>query len=230
VLMGERVAVVEDELDILESLALALRREGYEVDGYPDGAEALLGFRQRVPDLVLLDWMLPGMSGLDLCRVLRSDSRFARCAVIMLTARGAEVDVVAGLSQGADDYVVKPFRTRELLARVKAVLRRFKTEAAPGAVRRVGDLWLEPATYRAGDAAGAFDLTPMEFRLLEMLLRHPGRVYTRGQILSSLWPDDRAVEDRAVDVHIARLREKMGPSGKAIETVRGVGYRIKEPG
>jgi len=226
--MAERVAVVEDEPDILESLALALRRQGYDVDGYPDGAEALLGFRQRVPDLVLLDWMLPGMSGLDLCRVLRSDSRFARCAVIMLTARGSEMDVVAGLGQGADDYVVKPFRTREVLARIKAVLRRFQAPEASSSVRRVGDLWLEPATYRAGDPSGAFDLTPMEFRLLEMLLRHPGRVYTRGQVLSSLWPDDRAVEDRAVDVHIARLRDKMGASGKAIETVRGVGYRIKD--
>lgn len=228
--MPERVAVVEDEPDIQESLAMALRREGYEVDGYPDGAEALLGFRRRVPDLVLLDWMLPGMSGLDLCRVLRSDSRFARCAVVMLTARGSEMDVVAALGQGADDYIVKPFRTRELLARLKAVLRRFKTEATTEAVRRVGDLWLEPATYRAGNASGPFDLTPMEFKLVEMLLRHPGRVYTRGQILSTLWPDDRAVEDRAVDVHIARLREKMGASGKAVETVRGVGYRLKEPG
>jgi|WetSurMetagenome_2_1015567.scaffolds.fasta_scaffold20730_2 two-component system, OmpR family, phosphate regulon response regulator PhoB len=226
--MAQRIAVVEDEADILEALRLALKREGYEVDAYPDGAEALLGFRQRVPDLVLLDWMLPGMSGLDLCRVLRSDSRFSRCAVIMLTARGSEMDVVTGLGQGSDDYIVKPFKTREVIARIKAVLRRYQVDAAPTSLRRVGQLWLEPATYRAGDDSGAFDLTPMEFKLLEMLLRHPGRVYSRGQILSTLWPDDRAVEDRAVDVHIARLRDKMGRSARQVETVRGLGYRLKD--
>ena len=229
--MAERIAVVEDEPDILETLALALQREGHDVDVYPDGAQALLGFRQRVPDLILLDWMLPGMSGLDLCRVLRADSRFAKTAIVMVTARGQEMDVVAALSQGADDYVVKPYRTRELMARVKAVLRRFKApEGTQSGVRRSGELWLEASTYRAGDSKGVFDLTPTEFKLLEMLMRHPGRVYTRGQILSTLWPDDRAVEDRAVDVHIARLREKMRASGLFVETVRGVGYRLREPG
>jgi two-component system, OmpR family, phosphate regulon response regulator PhoB len=228
--MAHRIAVVEDEQDILETLTLALQRGGYLVDAYPDGAQALLGFRQRIPDLVLLDWMLPGMSGLDLCRVLRGDGRFAKTAVIMLTARSQEMDVVAGLSQGADDYVVKPYNTRVLLARVKAVLRRYTApDAGESGVRRAGELWLEAATYRAGDARGAFDLTSTEFKLLEMLMRHPGRVYTRGQILSTLWPDDRAVEDRAVDVHVARLREKMGASGQAVETVRGVGYRFREP-
>jgi len=227
--MAGRVAVVEDEADIRDTLALALRREGYEVDAYPDGADALLGFRKRVPDLVLLDWMLPGMSGMDLLRVLRADSRFSACALVMVTARGSEVDIVSGLNQGADDYVVKPFRTRELVARLKAVLRRARPAAAAAdGPRRHGDLWLEPGTYRAGDDRGAFDLTPTEFKLLEMLLRHPGRVYTRGQVLSALWPDDRAVEDRAVDVHIARLRDKMGPSGNWVETVRGVGYRMKD--
>lgn len=228
--MAQRVAVVEDEADIRDTLALALRREGYEVDAFADGAEALLGFRRRVPDLVLLDWMLPGMSGMDLLRVLKNDGRFASCAIVMVTARGSEVDVVSGLNQGADDYLVKPFRTRELLARLKAVLRRSHPGAPPptDGVRRHGDLWLEPGTYRAGDGRGAFDLTPTEFRLLEMLLRHPGRVYTRGQVLSALWPDDRAVEDRAVDVHIARLRDKMGLSGSWVETVRGVGYRMKD--
>ena len=227
--MAARIAVVEDEADILETLSLALRREGFEADAYPDGAEALLGFRQRVPDLILLDWMLPGMSGLDLLRVVRSDKRFARCGVVMLTARGAEVDIVAGLNCGADDYMVKPFKTRELLARVRAVLRRFGGSAeAEGVIRRLGDVWLEPATYRAGNSKGTFDLTPTEFKVLEMFMRHPGRVYTRGQILSAIWSDDRAVDDRAVDVHIARLRDKMGSHGTLIETVRGVGYRIRE--
>lgn len=227
--MASRVAVVEDEPDILETLTLALRREGYEAEGFPDGAEALLGFRQKVPDLVLLDWMLPGMSGLDLLRILRSDKRFARCGVVMLTARGAEIDVVTGLNLGADDYVVKPFKTRELLARVKAVLRRYGGEGCPeGAVRRLGGLWLEQATYRAGDQEGTYDLTPTEFKVLELLMRHPGRVYTRRQVLSAIWPDDRAVDDRAVDVHIARLRDKMGSHGTQVETVRGVGYRIRE--
>lgn len=226
--MAARIAVVEDERDILETLALSLRREGFEADEYPDGAEALLGFRQKVPDLVLLDWMLPGMSGIDLLRVLRSDKRFERCGIIMLTARGTEVDVVTGLNLGADDYVVKPFKTRELFARVRALLRRLGGESgAEAAVRRLGEVWVEPATYRAGDAKETFDLTPTEFKLLEMLLRHPGRVYTRGQILTAIWPDDRAVDDRAVDVHIARLREKMGKQGALVETVRGVGYRVR---
>lgn len=227
--MAARIAVVEDESDILETLALSLRREGYEADGYADGAEALLGFRKRVPDLVVLDWMMPGMSGLDLLRIVRSDKRFARCGVVMLTARGSEMDVVTGLNLGADDFVVKPFKTRELLARLKAVLRRYGADAeAEGSIRRLGALWLEPATYRAGDSKGTFDLTPTEFKILDMLMRHPGRVYTRGQILSSIWPDDRAVDDRAVDVHIARLRDKMVPHGSLVETLRGVGYRIRE--
>lgn len=226
--MAARIAVVEDERDIQETLALSLRREGFVADEYPDGAEALLGFRQKVPDLVLLDWMMPGMSGLDLLRIVRSDKRFERCGVIMLTARGTELDVVTGLNLGADDFVVKPFKTRELVARVRAVLRRYGADAeAEGAIRRLGEVWLEPATYRAGDSKETFDLTPTEFKLLEMLLRHPGRVYTRGQILSSIWPDDRAVDDRAVDVHVARLRDKMGRQGSLVETVRGVGYKIR---
>jgi two-component system phosphate regulon response regulator PhoB len=225
--MAYRVAVVEDEQDIRETLCFALEREGYEASGFADGAAALLAFRERVPDVVVLDWMLPGMSGFDLCRILRGDQRFARTGVLMVTARGTEMDVVAGLNAGADDYVVKPFRTRELLARLKALLRRTaQAESGPG-LKRLGEVWLDPATYRSGAGERVFDLTPTEFKLLELLIRHPGRVYTRGQILTTLWPEDRAVEDRAVDVHIARLREKMGQEGSLVETVRGVGYRLK---
>lgn len=226
--MGQLIAVVEDERDILETLCHALEREGYESMACADGASALLAFRERVPDLVLLDWMLPGLSGLDLCRILRGDQRFARTPVCMLTARGTEMDVVAGLNAGADDYVIKPFRTRELLARIKALLRRSSQASEQAGLRRVGRLWMDTGTYRAGTGDAAFDLTPTEFKLLELLLRHPGRVYTRGQILSNLWPDDRSVEDRAVDVHIARLRERMGDQGPLVETVRGVGYRLRE--
>lgn len=225
--MGSRVAVVEDDLDILETLTYTLEREGYETVGFPDGAQALLAFRDRVPDLCIIDWMLPGMSGLDLCRILKADQRFARTAILMLTARGTEMDAVTGLNAGADDYVVKPFRSRELLARVKALLRRTQPTDVPGALRRVGELWLDTHTYRAGWKDKAFDLTPTEFKILELLVRHPDRVYSRGQVLSNLWPDDRAVEDRAVDVHIARLREKMGAAAGLVETVRGVGYRLK---
>lgn len=225
--MAKRIAVVEDEGDILETLCHALDREGYESMACSDGASALLAFRERVPDLVLLDWMLPGLSGLDLCRILRGDQRFAHTPICMLTARGTEMDVVAGLNAGADDYVIKPFRNRELLARVKALLRRSAQASDQAGLRHVGSLWMDTGTYRAGAGEVVFDLTPTEFKLLELLLRHPGRVYTRGQILSNLWPDDRAVEDRAVDVHIARLREKMGPEGPLVETVRGVGYRLR---
>jgi len=225
--MDYRVAVVEDEQDIRETLCFALEREGYDASGFADGAMALLAFRERVPDVVVLDWMLPGMSGFDLCRIVKGDQRFSRTAILMLTAKGTEMDVVAGLNAGADDYVVKPFRTRELLARIKALLRRTtQSDQGPG-LKRHGGLWLDPATYRAGAGDKGFDLTPTEFKLLELLIRHPGRVYTRGQILTTLWPEDKAVEDRAVDVHIARLREKMAKEGAVVETVRGVGYRLK---
>ena len=227
--MQKRVAIVEDESDLRETLGLALRRLGYDVEEYPDGAEALLGFRQRVPDVVLLDWMLPGISGLDLLKVIRADRRFSSCGVLMVTARGTEMDIVTGLNQGADDYLVKPVKSRELSARIQAVTRRYISkieEMEP--LRRWGDTWLEPATYRAGDANSVFELTPTEFKLLEMLMHHPGRVYTRGQFLAVLWPDDKDVEERAVDVHIARLRDKMGKSGNLVETVRGVGYRLRE--
>jgi two-component system phosphate regulon response regulator PhoB len=225
--MGYRAAVVEDEKDIRETLCYSLEREGYEVNGFGDGATALLAFRDRVPDVVIIDWMLPGMSGIDLCRILRGDQRFNRTGLLMLTARGTEMDVVAGLGSGADDYVIKPFRTRELLARVKAVLRRYTAEPDSSNMRRVGDIWLDTATYRSGSGDTTFDLTPTEFKILELLVRHPGRVYSRGQILNNLWPDDKAVEDRAVDVHIARLRDKMGTESGRVETVRGVGYRLR---
>jgi len=226
--MGHRAAVIEDESDIQETLCFALQREGFEVSGFGDGATALLAFREKVPDVVIIDWMLPGMSGVDLCRILRGDRRFKQTAVLMLTARGTEMDVVTGLGSGADDYVIKPFRTRELVARVKAVLRRYETADDESGVKRVGDMWLDTATYRAGTGDTVFDLTPTEFKILELLVRHPGRVYSRGQILNNLWPDDKAVEDRAVDVHIARLREKMGAASDRVETVRGIGYRLKE--
>jgi two-component system phosphate regulon response regulator PhoB len=168
------------------------------------------------------------MSGLDICRILRGDQRFAHTSILMLTARATEMEAVAGLNAGADDYVIKPFRTRELMARVQALLRGRTLAADLQTLKRFGPLWLDTATYRAGAGDRTFELTPTEFKLLELLMRHPGRVYTRGQILSGLWPDDRAVEDRAVDVHIARLREKIGQEGSLIETVRGVGYRMKE--
>ncbi len=225
--MVQRIAIVEDEKDILETLCHAFDREGFESLAFTDGNIALLGFRDRVPDLVILDWMLPGLSGIDLCRILRADQRYSHTSILMLTARATEMDTVAGLNAGADDYVVKPFRTRELVARVRALLRRGSQIAEQRAFRRFGHLWLDTASYRAGIGDRAFDLTPTEFKLLELFMRHPGRVYTRVQILSDLWPDDRAVEDRAVDVHIARLREKMSPDGGLIETVRGVGYRMK---
>jgi two-component system, OmpR family, phosphate regulon response regulator PhoB len=224
--MAHRVAVVEDEGDILDSICLALVREGHNVVGLADGTSALLEFRQRVPDLVVVDWMLPGLSGIDLCRTLRADARFARTAVCMLTARATEMDVVAGLSAGADDYVIKPFRTRELMARIRTLLRRTEALSDGAALRRFGDLWLDGVSHRAGNAGGTFDLTPTEFRLLDLLLQYPCRVFSRSQVIACLWPDDRAVDDRVVDVHIARLREKLGAAGGMVETVRGAGYRL----
>jgi len=222
-----RIAIVEDEEDLRVALARALKREGYEADAFPDAAEALLFFRERVPDLCILDWMLPGMSGLDLCRILRQDQRFRDTAILFLTARTQEMDVVLGLETGADDYVIKPFRMRELMARIKVLLRRHQSGGSNGTLRR-GDLWLDRLTYQAGFGDAIFSVTPTEWRLLELLTRHPGRVYTRSQILNALWPDDRDVEDRTVDVHVARLRDKMGDAQTLVETVRGIGYRLKD--
>lgn len=222
-----RILVVEDEQPIRDLIAFGLRRAGCDVALAEHSQAALASIGDRRPDIVLVDWMLPDMSGLELIRVLRRDANTRDIPVVMLTARGEEADKVAGLESGADDYVTKPFSARELVARIQAVLRR---SAPVGESERldVEGLSLDQAGHRvtAGDKAVA--LGPTEYRLLAFLMTHPDRVYSRSQLLDRVWGGNVYVEERTVDVHIRRLRKSLEPSGydRFVQTVRGAGYRF----
>ncbi len=228
-----RVLVVEDEAAIAELVAMNLRHASFEVEIAETAGAAQSAVDRVLPDLVLLDWMLPGGSGLHLARQWRADARTRDLPIIMLTARAEEVDKIAGLDAGADDYLVKPFSTNELLARIRAVLRRKSPEALDVAVE-IGALRLDPATHRVhvGGAGGPeLKIGPTEFRLLHFLMAHPERVHSRAQLLDRVWGDHVFIEERTVDVHVKRLREALAPAGLAsmIETVRGAGYRLAGP-
>jgi two-component system, OmpR family, alkaline phosphatase synthesis response regulator PhoP len=226
---GKRILVVEDEEDIRELLRYNLVKEGYVVSGAASGEEALRRARAEKPDLVLLDLMLPGVDGLEVCRALKRDKTTERIPVIMVTAKGEETDVVAGLELGADDYIVKPFSPKVVIARLRAVLRRRERSAgAPDGVLRVGDLTIDPGRHEVKVGAERITLTATEFRLLRFLAGRPGWVFTRDQIVTAVRGDDYIVTDRAVDVQVVGLRRKLGAAGEWIETVRGVGYRFKE--
>lgn len=226
-----RVLLVEDEAAIAELVAINLRHAGFEVTVAGDAATAQASVDRLLPDLVLLDWMLPGESGLSLARRWRSDPRTRQLSVIMLTARAEESDKLAGLEGGADDYVTKPFSPKELLARVRAVLRRKAPQALDDAVE-VGGLVLDPSTRRVtrllDGASREAKVGPTEFRLLHFLMTHPERVHSRSQLLDRVWGDHVFIEERTVDVHIKRLREALSPLNCAhiVETVRGAGYRL----
>jgi two-component system phosphate regulon response regulator PhoB len=225
--MSATILVVEDEPTIQLLIEVNLRRAGHVVQLAPDAETARRLIKDALPDLVLLDWMLPGMSGVDLARLLRGEARTRRLPIIMLTARAEERDKIEALDLGADDYVTKPFSPRELLARIKAVLRRHAPEATEDVVE-LGGLRLDPATHRitAGDAE--VNLGPTEFRLLHFLMTHPERVHGRSQLLDQVWGDHVFVEERTVDVHIRRLRAALEASGRdaLVQTVRGSGYRF----
>jgi two-component system phosphate regulon response regulator PhoB len=225
-----RVLVVEDEPAIAELIALNLRHAGHEVMLAADADQARTEVDARLPDLVLLDWMLPGQSGLALARQWRGAERTRALPIVMLTARSEEADKVAGLDAGADDYLAKPFSTNELLARIRAVLRRRAPQALDEAVQ-VGPLRLEPATRRVSRGEQPVKLGPTEFRLLHFLMAHPDRVHSRTQLLDRVWGDHVFIEERTVDVHVKRLREALAVVDCAglIETVRGAGYRIGRP-
>ncbi len=225
--MAGRVLVVEDEPDIRDLLAFHLEREGFLVTRVSTGAEALRQLRATPPDLVILDLMLPEMDGLEVCRRLRADAGTAGLPVIMLTAKGDEVDRVVGLEIGADDYIVKPFSPKEMLARVRAVLRRSRTPTT-GAPLAVGGIALDSATHRATVSGQPLTLTPKEFDLLRALLEARGRVLSREHLLDRVWGYARAgeIESRTVDVHVRRLRAKLGAEGERILTVKNVGYRL----
>jgi two-component system phosphate regulon response regulator PhoB len=224
------ILAVEDEPAILELLKVNLVDAGYEVLTAPDAESAEQLLKDVLPDLVLLDWMLPGRSGLDWARSLRASARTRELPIIMLTARADETDKVAGLEAWVDDYVTKPFSPRELKARIKAVLRRRAPEAAQEPLE-VGPLKLDPSTHRVTADGTAVALGPTEFRLLRFFLARPERVHTRMQLLDQVWGDHVYIEERTVDVHIRRLRLALEPFGHAgmIETVRGTGYRLAAP-
>ena len=221
------ILVVEDDPDIQELLAYNLTRAGHRPLGVTTAEDALASVARSLPDLVLIDWMLPAMSGIELARALRANKRTSDVPLIMLTARGAEEDKLTGLELGADDYVTKPFSPRELLARIKAVLRRRAPQATDDAVEVQG-LRLEPASRRVSADGQPVALGPTEFKLLHFFMTHPERVYSRAQLLDYIWGDHVFVEERTVDVHIRRLRKALEPTGhdRLIETVRSAGYRF----
>jgi len=222
-----RILVVEDEPAICDLLAFALRKEAYEPVIAHDAMAAQLAIAQRVPDLIVLDWMLPGHSGLELARRWRKDELTRAVPIIMLTARGEEHDRVSGLDAGVDDYVVKPFSVRELLARIRAVLRRIRPEGEDGHLL-LGALELDPATHRVRVNDAEVKLDPCGYRLLHFLMTRPERVHTRNQLLDHVWGRSTYIEERTVDVHIRRLRRVLEPFGvhEMVQTVRGSGYRL----
>ena len=224
-----RILIVEDEAAIAELLAINLRHAGFEVTLAADAQHAQAAVDAVLPDLVVLDWMLPGQSGLSLARQWRTQSRTREMPLIMLTARVEEVDKVSGLDAGADDYLTKPFSPRELLARIRAVLRRKAPQALDAAVE-VGGLRLDPATRRVIGHGREVRIGATEFRLLHFFLAHPERVHSRAQLLDRVWGDHVFIEERTVDVHVKRLREALAPAqcARMIETVRGAGYRLTQ--
>jgi two-component system, OmpR family, alkaline phosphatase synthesis response regulator PhoP len=224
-----RILVVDDEPDILELVQYNLSKAQYDVVGVESGEEALVQVCTIPPDLIVLDLMLPGVDGLEVCKALKRDARTAAIPIVMLTARGEEADIVAGLELGADDYLTKPFSPRVLLARIRAVLRRHHTEpVAEDAVITHHGLVLHPGRHEVLVEGQPVPLTLTEFRVLHLLARHPGWVFTRNQIIAAAQGADVSVTERAVDVHIVSLRRKLGTIGEAIETIRGVGYRLQE--
>ena len=227
--MTARVLIVEDEEPLTLLLRYNLETEGYAVDTVAGGDEAETWLREQTPDLVLLDWMLPGVSGIELCRRLRARPETRSLPIIMLTARGEEAERIRGLATGADDYVVKPFSVPELMARVKAILRRAKPQVV-GAVLKAGDIELDRETRRVHRAGQEVHLGPTEFRLLEFLMQTPGRVFNREQLLNGVWGHGVYVDERTVDVHVGRLRKALnrGRGEDPIRTVRGAGYALDD--
>jgi phosphate regulon transcriptional regulator PhoB len=223
----KRILIIEDDRDIVELVRYNLANEGFQVSGANDGATGLSTLKKSPPDLLLLDLMLPKLSGLDICREVRKDESLNRLPILMLTARGDEADRVVGLEMGADDYVTKPFSPRELIARVKALLRRAEPAVDTPRTIEIGKLAIDPASYRVSYSGKTVPLSTLEFRLLYYLASRPNRVFTRDQLLDAVWGTDRFVTPRSVDVYVRRLREKIEPDPENplhLKTVRGAGY------
>ncbi|MBN2018482.1 MAG: response regulator transcription factor [Candidatus Cloacimonetes bacterium] len=224
------IAVVDDEPDIVELIQYHLEKEKYHTDAFYDGESFLEYLRHTIPDLVILDLMLPSIDGLEICRKIRANDSLKNIPIIMLTAKGTEIDKIVGLEMGADDYVVKPFSPRELVARVKAVLRRSgdKQKADHQNLIKYEDLVLDLDTYEARFKNEVIEFTTTEFKLLSIIMSHPGWVYSRNKLLDMLWGEDKVVLDRTIDVHIQKIRKKLGTVGDRIKSVRGVGYKLEK--
>jgi DNA-binding response OmpR family regulator len=222
------ILVIDDEKDLIELVKYGLEKEGFLVKGALDGESGLRTAARDVPDLVIVDLMLPGIDGLEVCRGLRADARSAAIPIIMLTAKSSESDRIVGLELGADDYVTKPFSPRELAARVKAVLRRTSSQTLPSSVIRNGELTIDLTRREVSCGKKNIILTASEFRLLHFLADHPGQVFSRSELIDGALGREISVVDRTIDVHVTGLRKKLGNCGERIETVRGFGYRFKE--
>ena len=224
---GRKIVVVEDEKDVVDLLTLNLRKAGFHVSSAGDGASGLEKVRGDRPDLVILDLMLPKMPGLEVCKILKSDPATRSIPILMLTAKAEEIDRIVGLEFGADDYVTKPFSPREVILRIKAILRR--GESGPDDERlSAGPIAIDPARHKVSVNGKAINLTSLEFKLLRTLMQRRGRVQARDRLLNEVWGYESMIDTRTVDTHVRRLREKLGKAGDIIETVRGFGYRLRE--
>ncbi len=226
--MAETILVIEDEADVLDLVAYNLKKAGFAVATARDGVTGLQTARNDLPALIVLDLMLPGLEGTELCRQLKADPRTAHIPVLMLTAKAEEVDRIVGLELGADDYVVKPFSPRELVLRIKKILDRATGKTAPAEILKAGDITVDLARHQVTVKHQPVELTATEFKLLATLLQRRGRVQTRDTLLTDVWGYEGDVDTRTVDTHVRRLREKLGRAADSIETVRGVGYRFAE--
>jgi len=225
----EHILVVDDEEDILELVRYNLSKEGYRISCTASGEDALTQARSQLPDLILLDLMLPEMDGFEVCKILKNDPKTMHIPIVMLTAKGEESDIVTGLELGAEDYVIKPFSQRVLIARIRTILRRKKKhDGDTASVLRIHNLTINPARFEVLVDETPIKLTATEFQILHFMAQHPGWVFTRSQIIDSVKGTDYPVTDRSVDVQIVGLRKKLKTAGKHIETVRGIGYRFKE--
>jgi len=223
-----KILVVDDERDIIELVSYNLEKEGFKVISATDGEKALGLVFSEEPEIIILDLMLPGIDGLDVCLELKRNDKTSSIPIIMLTAKGEESDIVIGLELGADDYITKPFSPRILVARVKAVLRRIETKKKEEKIIRINQLSIDLVRHQVTYRGETLTLTSTEFNLLVLLTQNRGKVFTRDQILDKAWKEESFVVDRTVDVHVRRLRQKLGQASQFIETVRGVGYRFKD--
>jgi two-component system phosphate regulon response regulator PhoB len=222
---GRKILIIEDESDVADLLTLNLRKAGFKTSTAADGASGLQKVRDARPDFIILDLMLPKMSGLEVCKILKSDTATSHTPILMLTAKAEEIDRIVGLEFGADDYVTKPFSPREIVLRIRAILRRGET---PEERLKAGPISIDPARYEVRINGKQVHLTSIEFKLLQKLIQRRGRVQDRDRLLNEVWGYESVIDTRTVDTHVRRLREKLGKAGDAIETVRGFGYRLRE--